>query len=283
HADGSRQAQTVLNRRHRVRKAQILAVLLTPLLVPAAAAGFDRDSLSLSPLAVPPSTKPLSAKPTPASQQSFHDLGEASYPRTHYQEAVYLRQKGELDAALIEFLKATQVNPHLVRAFYEQALIFRERHYLKLAESALEQALAVKPDYQPARILLATVRLEQGNLTGAVSELSRTLGLAPAKSGQPPGSRTEAGNLRYVPLPGEAMPDSRAPSLMQTPHTLLPEPPAPPAVSSPSPSFDPAPAQFQEVPAETGSRHDRQERQTGFAHEPFSLEGTPSGPPVSPQ
>lgn len=94
------------------------------------------------------------------------------------EKGLYLKQKSDLNGALIEFLNATQENPRLVKGFYEQALIFRERGYRKLAESALEQALALKPDYTEARILLATVRLEQGNLGGAVQELSKSLGLA---------------------------------------------------------------------------------------------------------
>jgi tetratricopeptide (TPR) repeat protein len=101
----------------------------------------------------------------------------ASYPRTHFEKGLYYKQIRNPNAALVEFLKATQENPHLVHGFYEQALIFRQRGYLKLAESALEQALAAKPDYSDARVLLATVRLQQGNVGGAVQELSRTLGL----------------------------------------------------------------------------------------------------------
>ena len=102
---------------------------------------------------------------------------KAIYPRTHFEKAYYFKQKHDLNNALIEFLKSTQENPLLVRGFYEQALIFRERGYLKLAASSLEQALAVKPDYQDARILLATISIQQGNVGGAVQELTRSLGL----------------------------------------------------------------------------------------------------------
>jgi hypothetical protein len=110
------------------------------------------------------------------------------YPRTHFEKAFYFKQKHDLNNALIEFLKSTQENPLLVRGFYEQALIFRERGYLKLAASSLEQALAVKPDYQDARILLATISIQQGNVGGAVRELTRSLGLDPSvtKTGAKP-------------------------------------------------------------------------------------------------
>lgn len=277
HVDVSRQAQTVPNRRQRVRIEHIVVALLTPILAMSAAAESKRDALSLSPLAVPVSPRPVSSKFAPPAKKSLQDLSYTSYPRTHYQRALYLRQKGELDAALIELLKATQINPRLVRAFYEQALIFRERHYLKLAESALQQALAVKPDYQPARILLATVRLEQGNLIGAVNELSRSLGLAQTKTTQPP----------IVPEQPQSKPDSvispsappRPPSLMQTPHYLLPEPTAPPPAP---PSFDPAPAQFEKAPAEPVGARSLPDKKSTSTPEPFILEGTPAGPAIAP-
>ena len=102
---------------------------------------------------------------------------QAAYPRTHFEKAYYFKQKHDLNNALIEFIKSTQENPLLVRGFYEQALIFRERGYLKLAASSLEQALAAKPDYQDARILLATISIQQGNVGIAVKELTRSLGL----------------------------------------------------------------------------------------------------------
>ncbi|HEY9788710.1 MAG TPA: hypothetical protein V6D17_25200, partial [Candidatus Obscuribacterales bacterium] len=91
------------------------------------------------------------------------------------------KKSGDWNRALVEFLKASQQNPRLARAFYEQALIFREQGYSKLAESALGQALAVsdsikadkrqsaryrsisEKDLAQIRLLLATVRLEQGN------------------------------------------------------------------------------------------------------------------------
>ena len=152
---------------------------------------------------------------------------KGAYPRTHFDKALYFKGKGSEDAALIEFLKTTQENPRIVRAFYEQALIFRRKHFLKLAESSLEQALAIKPDYQEARILLATVRIEQGNLGGAMEELSRSLGLSGDKSNSiRTASDTRQGNgakpgLRSV---GEAF--EKAPAVLQSIHSMLSELPS---------------------------------------------------------
>ncbi len=124
------------------------------------------------------SSHPSHSKIKSASQSDLIDTKtKSSYPRSHFEKGLYFKQIHNQNDALVEFLKATQENPRLVRGFYEQALIFRERGYLKLAESSLEQALAAKPEYSDARVLLATVRIQQGNVGGAVQELSRTLGL----------------------------------------------------------------------------------------------------------
>lgn len=115
-------------------------------------------------------------------------------PVDHFRTGLALKSKGDTNKALIEFLKASQKNPRQINAFYEQALIFRQQGYLKLADSALEQALriaksATKPsktknktqiaanDLNRIRLLLATVRLEQGNVGSAAEELSRSLGI----------------------------------------------------------------------------------------------------------
>lgn len=116
-------------------------------------------------------------------------------PGDHFRLGLALKARGNTNAALIEFLKATQKNPRQINAFYEQALIFRKQGYLKLADSSLQQALRIatsqgkdrlpnaKPlfngsDLNRIRLLLATVRLEQGNVGSAAQELARSLGIA---------------------------------------------------------------------------------------------------------
>ncbi|MBA3992098.1 MAG: hypothetical protein C0469_01130 [Cyanobacteria bacterium DS2.3.42] len=110
----------------------------------------------------------------------------------HFRNGLALKAKGNSNRALIEFLKATQKNPRQINAFYEQALIFRQQGYLKLADSSLEQALRIAQstskspkrklfnvnDINRIRLLLATVRLEQGNVGSAAEELGRSLGIA---------------------------------------------------------------------------------------------------------
>ncbi len=98
--------------------------------------------------------------------------------KLHFDSGCKFQKTGDTGRALIEFLKASREDPKLVDAYYEQALIFREKGFHKLAVSRLEQALVIRPKYQKARLLLATIKLEQGNVTGAVEQLGETLGLS---------------------------------------------------------------------------------------------------------
>ncbi|MBA3855824.1 MAG: hypothetical protein C0507_02835 [Cyanobacteria bacterium PR.3.49] len=129
----------------------------------------------------------------------------------HFRLGLALKARGNSNKALIEFLKASQKNPRQINAFYEQALIFRKQGYLKLADSALEQAIRIAnstaknpqkkfnpqfsaDDLNRIRLLLITVRLEQGNVGSAAEELGRSLGIAltvPQKSA----STHETGNV----------------------------------------------------------------------------------------
>lgn len=131
---------------------------------------------------------------TPSDKTSLAMADLSSGKRgTHYEIGMYLKEHGEVDGALVEFLKATQENPRLSRAFYEQAVIFRDRNYLKLAESSLQQALNSEPDYQKAQILLAMIRLQQGEFLQAASGLSKMLNITPPKFLPIPGTTGKPG------------------------------------------------------------------------------------------
>jgi tetratricopeptide (TPR) repeat protein len=174
-------------------------------------------------LATPAVKKPAAPQHPRSKVKDQADLigaaARSSYPRTHFEKGLYYKQIRNLNDALVEFLKATQENPRLVRGFYEQALIFRQRGYLKLAESALEQALAAKPDYSDARVLLATVRIQQGDVGGAVQELSRTLGLniEDEKDGH-------KGNSPAVPIVLQSIHKAIKQEQGQIPRSVLPKP-----------------------------------------------------------
>jgi len=135
----------------------------------------------------------------------------------HFRLGLALKAKGNTNRALIEFLKASQKNPRQINAFYEQALIFRKQGYLKLADSALEQAIRIanstakssdkklkapftQDDLNRIRLLLITVRLEQGNVGSAAEELSRSLGIALSV---PPSNSSETEKTAPTSMPAE--------------------------------------------------------------------------------
>lgn len=188
--------------------------------------------IALIPALVPPAVGAFSAPPSHSVANvsvAVRRAVKGSYPSTHYQRGLYLKQRGDLDGALIEFLKSAQENPLNVSAFYEQAVIFRARGYTKLAQSALQQALAVKPDYREARVLLASVHLDDGQLSQAAQELLRSLGINGF------GGTPTAQNRKAAPPEVESQSSYglMPPSLIQTPHGKL-KLPTPPAVVSTS-------------------------------------------------
>jgi len=149
-----------------------LSVALTILVSPFSFCSSEADSKArpvyLSSMSTPAPTVVPGVKPAASTVTQSK----------HFDQGLVFKKNGDVNRALIEFLQAIKENPRCIRAFYEQALIFRSKGYPKLAESSLCQALAVDPSFREARILLATVRLEAGNTGGAAQELTRSLGLA---------------------------------------------------------------------------------------------------------
>ena len=117
------------------------------------------------------------AAPLPVAVPGIRATVQSAQYSKHYDQGLAFKKSGDNNRALIEFLQAIKENPRCTKAFYEQALLFRQKGYPKLAESSLCQALAIDPTFRDARILLAAVRLEAGNTGGAAQELTRSLGL----------------------------------------------------------------------------------------------------------
>lgn len=128
------------------------------------------------------------AAPLPVTVPGIKPTVQSPQYSKHFEQGLAFKKSGDTNRALIEFLQAIKENPRCTKAFYEQALLFRQKGYPKLAESSLCQALAIDPSFRDARILLAAVRLEAGNTGGAAQELTRSLGLsAPQSQLQIPG------------------------------------------------------------------------------------------------
>lgn len=124
------------------------------------------------------------AAPLPVTVPGIKPTVQSPQYSKHFEQGLAFKKSGDTNRALIEFLQAIKENPRCTKAFYEQALLFRQKGYPKLAESSLCQALAIDPTFRDARILLAAVRLEAGNTGGAAQELTRSLGLSSPQSAE---------------------------------------------------------------------------------------------------
>lgn len=216
----------------------VTAAVSLSLVALSAARAADNAKKSLASASVPAMTavapRVVARSKSAASTKTLRAKAQKAYPRTRFEKGQYFKAKGNLDAALIEFLHATQENPHLFKAYYEQALIFHQRGYNKLAQSSLEQCLAIKPDFQEARILLATIQIQQGNFGGAMAQLSRSLGL---QIGNQPGRSNDT-----TPPKTRAEAVAKAPAVLQSLHMTLAEIPArifPPQAAKPQPQAQP--------------------------------------------
>jgi len=95
----------------------------------------------------------------------------------HYRLGLRLKKKKQSEEALTQFLEATNKNPNHFKSFFEQALIYRQKQIHDLAVTCLQQALTIKPKYKDARVLLATLQLEKGNVGQAFEQLKESLGM----------------------------------------------------------------------------------------------------------
>lgn len=145
------------------------------------------------------------AAPLPVAVPGIRPTVQSPQYSKHYEQGLAFKKAGDGNRALIEFLQAIKENPRCTKAFYEQALLFRQKGYPKLAESSLCQALAIDPSFRDARILLAAVRLEAGNTGGAAQELTRSLGLSASHSpAQSPAQSQPLAATNATPAPGQS-------------------------------------------------------------------------------
>lgn len=121
----------------------------------------------------------------PKSGESRFSKGiQKTLAEGHYRMGLRLKKKKQWEDALTQFLEATNKNPNHFKSFFEQALIYRHKQIHDMAVTCLQQALTIKPKYKDARVLLATLQLEKGNVGGAFEQLKESLGMLPDEKGQ---------------------------------------------------------------------------------------------------
>ncbi len=109
----------------------------------------------------------------------------------HFRQGLDARKEGRLDAAIVEFRKATELDPSLSEAFVDLGETYMEKHDYGAAIAPLKRALELKPDLAPAHQLLGYALLAQGYAAEAIPHLERVgekgaLGIAEIETGQLP-------------------------------------------------------------------------------------------------
>ncbi|MBY0358063.1 MAG: tetratricopeptide repeat protein [Candidatus Obscuribacterales bacterium] len=206
-------------------KTKISLLLLLSLAGAAAQAEPPKKKVAGLPLPIM-SQSNRAAVTVPISASQIKAAVRNTYPANHMQKGLLAKQNGDFKKALLEFILAVQENPRQTKAFYEQALIFRQRGNTKLAISALEQALAISPAYSEARNLLAQLHLSGGNVVAAAAE---------------------AGKVLYF---NTVAPEPKAPVVEPAPTPSFVIDPVKPTVESEAPAADADPAKLSPAVAE---------------------------------
>ncbi len=109
----------------------------------------------------------------------------------HLHRGLEARKEGRLDAAIVEFRKATELEPNLAEAFVNLGETYIEKRDYGGALAPLKRALELSPDLPPAHQLLGYALLAQGYAAEAIPHLERVdekaaLGIAQIETGQLP-------------------------------------------------------------------------------------------------
>jgi tetratricopeptide (TPR) repeat protein len=109
----------------------------------------------------------------------------------HVHAGVNAEKSGQLDAALAEFQKATELDPQLAVAFVDLGGVYIEKRDYAAAMPPLKRAIELSPDLEAAQRLLGYALLAQGYATEAIPHLEKAhaedaLGIALLEAGKLP-------------------------------------------------------------------------------------------------
>ena len=112
----------------------------------------------------------------------------------HVHAGVDAEKSGQLDTALAEFQKATELDPKLAVAFADLGGVYIEKRDYAAAIPPLKRALELSPDLEGAHRLLGYALLAQGYATEAIPHLEQAhaedaLGIALLEAGKLSGGR----------------------------------------------------------------------------------------------
>jgi len=107
----------------------------------------------------------------------------------HMQAGVEAHRQGHYDAAIVEFRKATEIDPNLTQGFLNLGEEYMQAHDYGAAIPPLKRALELSPDLEAAHLQLGYALLSQGFAAEAIPHLERVhaleaLGIAQIDTGQ---------------------------------------------------------------------------------------------------
>ena len=107
----------------------------------------------------------------------------------HMQAGVEAHRQGRYDAAIVEFRKATEIDPNLAQGFLNLGEEYMQTHNYGAAIPPLKRALELSPDLDAAHLQLGYALLSQGFAAEAIPHLERVhaleaLAIAQIETGQ---------------------------------------------------------------------------------------------------
>jgi len=91
----------------------------------------------------------------------------------HLRAGVEADKSGQPDAAIVEFQKASELDPKLAAAFVDLGAVLIEKHDYAAAIPPLKHALELDPDFEGGQRLLGYALLAQGFATEAIPHLEK--------------------------------------------------------------------------------------------------------------
>ena len=125
----------------------------------------------------------------------FFFQAAAPEPIQHEQAGIAAQQQGQLDTAIAEFKRATELDPQLASAFYDLGAAYMQKRAYAAAIQPLKRALELNPGLPRIHELLGYALLSQGYAAEAIphfqaADVQDGLGIAQLEAGDLPDAIT---------------------------------------------------------------------------------------------
>jgi tetratricopeptide (TPR) repeat protein len=101
------------------------------------------------------------------------------YAKAYYNLGLALFQKGQLDDAVAQYQKAVEINPNDVEAYYNLGLALFQKGQLDDAVAQYQKAVEINPNYAEAHSNLGNALFQKGQLDEAVDQFQKAVEINP--------------------------------------------------------------------------------------------------------